>query len=284
MISIITVVRNGASTIERTILSVINQDFLEFEYIIVDGVSTDGTLAILDKYSNRINKIISEPDAGIYDAMNKGIQYSTGDWIYFLGCDDIFFDNNTLSRIFFKSNYDKYDVIYGDVEFLHSKQIYDGEFSTEKMCDMSICHQAIFYRKVVFSENGYFRTDYKTASDYIFNISHYCKDITKWHYINTIVTIYNELGASKTIEKKFRKNSFELRYNNFRLINSKYILSKIFWTSFYRHIPNHSFHNNCKYLKLVIIDIGIFYLIASFFKVIVIRYTKLTSIRETFRK
>lgn len=272
MISIITVVRNGASTIERTILSVINQDYPDFEYIVIDGISTDGTLEILHKYADKITSIISEPDAGIYDAMNKGIKYATGDWIYFLGSDDIFFNNNTLSCIFSESTYEKFDVIYGNVQFLHSKQIYDGEFDPEKMCDKSICHQAIFYRKEVFNANGHFRTDYKTASDYIFNISHYCKDITKWHYISTIIAIYNELGASKTIEKKFRENSFELKYDNFRLLNSKYISSKIFWSSFYRHIPNHSFLNNCKYLKLAVTDIGTFNLISNLFKIIFTKY------------
>ena len=99
MVSVVTVVRNGIKTIEQTILSVINQDYHDFEYIIIDGVSTDGTLEILNKYSDKISKIISEPDVGIYDAMNKGIALANGDWVYFLGCDDVLYESSTLSRI-----------------------------------------------------------------------------------------------------------------------------------------------------------------------------------------
>ena len=102
MISIITVVRNGATTIEHTILSVLSQDYPDFEYVVVDGISSDGTLNILEKYSDKI-RYVSESDAGIYDAMNKGISLAKGDWIYFLGCDDLFYCKSTLSNIFLKS-------------------------------------------------------------------------------------------------------------------------------------------------------------------------------------
>jgi glycosyltransferase involved in cell wall biosynthesis len=169
MISIITVIRNGVSTIEQTILSVLSQDYPDFEYVIVDGVSSDGTLDILEKYSDKI-RYTSEPDAGIYDAMNKGISLAKGDWIYFLGCDDIFYNNSVLSNIFLKSKYLEFNVVYSNVLFLHSNVVYDGEFDDVKMYDRSICHQAIFYRKEVFVEYGNFSTEYKTASDNIFNI------------------------------------------------------------------------------------------------------------------
>lgn len=257
MISIITVVRNGVSTIEHTILSVLSQDYPDFEYVVVDGVSSDGTLDILEKYSDKI-RFISEADAGIYDAMNKGISLAKGDWIYFLGCDDLFYSKSTLSNIFLKSNYHKINVVYGNVLFLHSNIIYDGQFDDLKMCDKSICHQAIFYRKKVFEENGFFSTEYKTASDHIFNIKNYCLNTTAWLYLDEIVAIYNEKGASEYAESKFLDESFEIRYINFRKIKSKFILSKIFWSSYYRYFKTHDVSLSIKYFLLVINDVGIF--------------------------
>ena len=97
LISIITAVLNGDKTLERTIQSVIDQDYKNIEYIIIDGGSTDGTLDIIKKYDHAIDYWMSEPDEGIYDAFNKGIQISSGEWIYFLGADDYFVDQNVLN-------------------------------------------------------------------------------------------------------------------------------------------------------------------------------------------
>jgi glycosyltransferase involved in cell wall biosynthesis len=274
MISIITVVRNGASTIERTILSVINQDYIDFEYIVIDGVSTDGTLSILEKYSNRINKIISEPDAGIYDAMNKGIILAKGDWVYFLGCDDVFYNKSTLSNIFSTTKYEDIDVIYGNVQFLHSNKIYDGEFDEEKMCDMSICQQAIFYRRDLFQKYGYFDAEYKTAADHVFNIKIYCVNIKRFLYVDEIISTYNELGASRFPESKFLDRSFAIRYDNFKALNSKFILSKIFWSSYFRYFTKNNICNSIKYFILAIKDIGAIRLVTNLFILIKKRHLK----------
>jgi glycosyltransferase involved in cell wall biosynthesis len=91
-ISVIPVVYNAVATLEETILSVINQDFDNFEFIIIDGRSTDGTIEIIKKYQDKITLWISEPDKGIYDAMNKGIQNAKGEYVYFLGAEDVLID------------------------------------------------------------------------------------------------------------------------------------------------------------------------------------------------
>jgi len=262
MISIITVVRNGAATIEKTILSVLSQDYPDFEYVVIDGVSTDGTLDILEKYSDKI-RYISESDAGIYDAMNKGISLAKGDWIYFLGCDDIFYNNSVLSDIFSGSRFSAFNVVYGNVLFLHSKVIYDGQFDDVKMYDRSICHQAIFYRKEVFLEYGNFSTDYKTASDNIFNIYVYCFNPKAFHYVDQIVAIYNERGASEFSDPKFSDDCFEICYNNFKKLNSRFILAKIFWSSFFRYYRTHDKKNARKYIWVVIKDVGVFKLFST---------------------
>ena len=98
-ISIITVAYNASNTIETTILSVVNQTYPNIEYIIIDGGSTDGTIDIIKKYESKITKWISEPDKGIYDAMNKGINLARGEWINFMNCGDSFYENNTLQVI-----------------------------------------------------------------------------------------------------------------------------------------------------------------------------------------
>ncbi|MBF4517622.1 glycosyltransferase [Flavobacterium sp. ANB] len=262
MISIITVVRNGASTIEQTILSVLSQDYPDFEYVIVDGVSTDGTLDILEKYSDKI-RYVSESDAGIYDAMNKGISLAKGDWLYFLGCDDVFYNNSVLSNIFSNSKYSEFNVVYGNVQFLHSNVVFDGVFDDVKMYDRTICHQAIFYRKEVFVEYGNFSIEYKTASDHIFNVYVYCFNPKAWHYINQIVAIYNEKGASEFADAKFLDDCFEICYKNFKKLKSKFILGKIFWSSFFRYFKTHDKKNAKKYFWMVIKDVGVWSLFST---------------------
>ena len=257
MISIITVVRNGALTIEKTILSIINQDYPDLEYIIIDGVSTDGTLEILDKYSDRIAIIISEPDNGIYDAVNKGIKVASGEWVYIIGCDDVLYCESTLSELFLASDFKEYDVVYGNVEFLKSKIIFDGEFDYEKMCNRSICQQAIFYRRELFQKYGYFNTDYYTAADYVFNVELFCRDNKKWLYVSDIIALYNDEGTSYTLpDKNYLNNSFAIRYDNFRPFVSKTILARIFWSSYMRYFLKHNISISIKYLILVIKDVG----------------------------
>lgn len=103
LISVVTVSYNAVLTIEQTILSVINQTYPHIEYIIIDGGSTDGTVDIIKKYANRIAYWVSEPDKGIYDAMNKGIRTAKGEWINFMNAGDLFYSKDTLEKVFSKS-------------------------------------------------------------------------------------------------------------------------------------------------------------------------------------
>lgn len=115
LISIVTVSYNAVATIEQTILSVINQTYSNIEYIIIDGGSTDGTLDVIKKYADKIAYWVSEPDKGIYDAMNKGIKVATGEWINFMNCGDYFVANNTLESVFGSGKiYKKAEILYGD--------------------------------------------------------------------------------------------------------------------------------------------------------------------------
>lgn len=153
-ISIITVTYNAEKFIEKTIQSIINQTYKNIEFIIVDGKSKDNTLKIIENYSTNINKIISEKDSGIYDAMNKGIDLSTGDFITFLNAGDDYIDNNVLSNLF--ENLDKnINIVYADhISILNGKEKYRKakEFNKNnlfKYLTSTVCHQAIFVKKEI---------------------------------------------------------------------------------------------------------------------------------------
>ena len=123
LISIVTVSYNAVLTIEQTILSVINQTYPNVEYIIIDGGSTDGTVDIIKKYADKIAYWVSEPDKGIYDAMNKGGLKATGDFIQFLNAGD-WFENEYVIEKIFKDWYKRVDVIYGDMIIRRSDGVY----------------------------------------------------------------------------------------------------------------------------------------------------------------
>ena len=117
-ISIITISYNAVKDIENTILSVLNQTYPNIEYIIIDGGSTDGTLDIIKKYQDKITYWVSEPDKGIYDAMNKGTLKATGEWLNFMNAGDTFYNEQVLENVFRDNNWENTDVIYGDVIYI----------------------------------------------------------------------------------------------------------------------------------------------------------------------
>ena len=161
LISIITVVLNSVETIERTINSIINQSFADYEYIIIDGGSNDGTLDIIRKYSNYISFWISESDKGIYDAMNKGIAHAKGQYIGILNSDD-WYVTNSLSAVANQiQNNPNIDIIYGNVLGYYSESnIVVANSDHTKLCKgNSIGHSAAFVRKECYLKRV-FTTDY----------------------------------------------------------------------------------------------------------------------------
>jgi glycosyltransferase involved in cell wall biosynthesis len=203
LISIITVVYNNVNTLEQTILSVINQTYKNIEYIIIDGGSTDGTVDIIKKYEDKLTYWVSEPDRGIYDAMNKGIYKATGEWIYFLGSDDILLD--ILDKIIF--NFKKInEIYYGNVCFKYSSIIYDGKFTKLKLAIKNISHQAIFYPKHLLVRMP-FDLNFTVYSDYYTNIKLWGGGFC-FVYVKNIIAIYNESDGFSAINRKdlFIKN------------------------------------------------------------------------------
>lgn len=173
-ITIITVCYNSASHIEDAINSVADQDYQEIEHIVIDGNSDDGTQQILDKYSCKIANWISEPDRGIYDAMNKGIKKANGDVIGILNSDDFYFDNQVLTKVAKAFSDEETDAVFGDLIFVDptdlsqtvrtysSNSWHPGKFAKGYMP----AHPTFFVRKKFYEKYGLFETDYKIAADY----------------------------------------------------------------------------------------------------------------------
>ncbi|MDC8000593.1 glycosyltransferase family 2 protein [Aequorivita todarodis] len=199
MVSIIIPTFNSASTIRAALESIVNQTYKNIEILVLDNISKDDTCNIVNEFIEKFPNIIllSEKDRGVYDAMNKGIQLSKGDFLYFMGSDDVFYANDTLDLIFTKENL-SYDIIYGNVEFKKSKKIYSGESSLSKLMEsqISICHQAIFYSKRTFNIIGNYNLKYFIHADYDFNIRCFKNEELKIKYINIIIAIFNEAGLS----------------------------------------------------------------------------------------
>ena len=193
LVTVITVVLNGAKTLEQTIISVITRNYDNIEYIIIDGGSTDGTLDIIKKYDHAIDYWVSEPDKGTYDAMNKALDVALGDRIYFLGSDDILVNNlRDIAPLFSNPGV----IYYGDVYMIHRQQLYDGAFNGFKLVVKNICQQAIFYPRGVFQKYR-FDTRYQTLADYHLNISCYADPDLSLTYVPELVAIFNDSsGAS----------------------------------------------------------------------------------------
>lgn len=168
-ISVVTVCYNAVNDIERTILSVINQTYPNIEYIIIDGGSKDGTMDVVNRYKDNIDVIVSEPDKGIYDAMNKGIDRATGDFVQFLNAGDVLYNEHVFDKLFAKGIDDGIDVVYGDIIYVMSfGTFYKIPEAIEKFnVTFPITHPASFVRRKVF-DTLKFNINLKIAADFAF--------------------------------------------------------------------------------------------------------------------
>ncbi|WP_339532789.1 glycosyltransferase family 2 protein [Pseudomonas mucidolens] len=174
-ISIVTVSYNSATTIRDTIESVLSQDYEDIEYIVVDGASKDATMAIVNEYADKISKVVSEPDKGIYDAMNKGISLATGDVIGILNSDDFYESNQAISSVVEKfSAAPESQVVFGDIVFVNADDLgtvtrfYGAEhFRAWKLrFGWMPPHPATFVRAEAYKKTGLYSTEYKISADY----------------------------------------------------------------------------------------------------------------------
>lgn len=219
LISIITVVYNGEEYLEQTIKSVLNQSYKKIEYLIIDGGSTDGTISIIKKYESKIDYWVSEPDNGIFDAMNKGIAKTSGELINLLNADD-FLEIETVERVVDKFlSVVKPCIIYGHASALDDKNQVAAElYSNLKYWrGMTINHQAMFVHRDVYDSVGLYNPDYRYAADYDFFIRTFQKNIP-YLFLDKVIVNYRISGQSTGNPECVRESN---------LINKKYFGNSI---------------------------------------------------------
>ena len=200
-ISVITVTYNSENTLEKTILSVAGQTYKNIEHLIIDGASTDKTLEIVDKYRHNITKIISEPDKGIYDAMNKGIAQATGDYLIFLNSDDELYDSTVLEKFAAVCQKHGTDLVWGDLCY---KNIETGATSVQKhdkfnkiyLIKNTPAQPSTFYRREIFEQVGLFSVDFRIVSDQEWFLRAFLKNKPSWTYLGYPVNTFSTGGVS----------------------------------------------------------------------------------------
>lgn len=239
-ISLITATYNSASTITRCSASVNNQTYQNIEHIIVDGSSKDNTLEIINSIPNRVSKIISEPDKGIYDAMNKGIQLATGDVIGILNSDDFFSSDDVIEKIVTAFKTKDVDGVYGDICFVKPENLnkvvryYSAKWFKPSLFRFGFMppHPSFYVRKECYKEFGLYKTDYKIAADYELLIRYLKVHQLKTQYLNFCVVTMRTGGDStrnfksnwilnKEIVKACRENGI---YTNMLILSLKYFV------------------------------------------------------------
>jgi glycosyltransferase involved in cell wall biosynthesis len=219
--SIIIPTYNSEATLSRALDSIVSQTFQNYEILIIDGLSSDNTKSLVEAY--RINhsyiRWFSQKDNGIYDAMNNGIINSRGKWLYFIGSDDFLFDNHVLFNVLSHIE-DKVQGVYGNVFSAIHNSLYDGKFTYEKLRHKNICHQAIFFKKVVFEKVGNFDVSYRVLGDWHHNIRWFYNDDIPIQFIDLTIAQYSDGGYSSLHrDEKFSatKNQLFLKYGFFKL-------------------------------------------------------------------
>ncbi|SEO78779.1 Glycosyltransferase involved in cell wall bisynthesis [Mucilaginibacter gossypiicola] len=220
-LSVVTIVYNNVRDIERTIRSVVNQTYTNIEYIIVDGLSNDGTLQVIDKYKSQVTKFISEKDEGIYDAMNKGLTLATGDYVIFMNSGDEFYDGKTVAAVF--ASADDADIYYGETEMIDDDGNSLGQRrhkAPEKFTwrgfkyGMSISHQAIYIRRSL-AEPYDRRYQLSSDIDWIIRAAKKAKKIIN---VNRYVAKYLVGGMSKKKHRQSLMERFDIMKRNYGLI------------------------------------------------------------------
>lgn len=251
-VSIVTVSYNCEDSIERTINSVISQDYFLMEYLIIDGASQDGTLDIIRRYMNSIKILVSEPDNGIFDAMNKSLNYVTGDYVLFMNAGDFFVNNHIVSDIF--STYDDDDdLIYGDDYVLNklgylyrkAKAIYEQPYTITDLIFKSqgFSHQSLF-TKVEQLKKVRFSLQYPLGADYHTTYTIYRIGNHKIKYVDKPISVFDDRNGGVSHSGRFQIEIYQEREamfgykfsckDKFKLLrrkitmNFKYFITKIF--------------------------------------------------------
>jgi len=236
-LSIITINRNNSEGLRKTIESVVSQTFTDFEYIIIDGASTDYSVDIIKEYADRITYWVSEPDNGIYNAMNKGILKAKGEYLLFLNSGDWLYDNCVVQD-FIRSKLNE-DIISGNIIFFKqeteilNKSIEKDNLTYAFFYDNSIFHPSTFIKRVLFSVYGMYNENFKIVSDWEFFFKALIVNNCSYSRIDRVISYYDLTGISSQPEWKIVENSERecvlksispFVYNSYKKLNDENIM------------------------------------------------------------
>lgn len=214
-ITVITVCFNSAGTIERALRSVASQDWPKVEHIVIDGGSTDGTQSIIDRHRECLAVVVSEPDKGIYDAMNKGIGRATGDIVCFLNADDAYADQGVLSRVACEMLDHQLDALFGDVAFFRPeapeqtvRRYRSDRFRPDRLAyGWMPAHPALFMKRSIYEHLGGFRTHFRIAGDFDFIARAFGPGRLRYRHLPQVLVRMQAGGVSNAgLRSKWRLN------------------------------------------------------------------------------
>ncbi|MDQ0968502.1 glycosyltransferase involved in cell wall biosynthesis [Flavobacterium sp. W4I14] len=201
-ISIITINFNNKNGLEKTVISVVNQTWKDFEFIVIDGASTDGSTTVADKYQHQLSQYLSEPDHGVYHAMNKAIKRANGDYLLFLNSGDVLAEPNTLEKV--QKHLDgRFGFYYGDAIYLEPDgeitRTYPDQLSFSFFLAHNLSHQATFIKRKLFDEVFPYNENYKIVSDWEFFIYAICKINIPYQHLDQVICKYDVSGISSVL-------------------------------------------------------------------------------------
>ncbi len=221
---------NSCQTIQKCIDSILCQSFADFEIIIQDGLSKDETVEKINGNNDSRIKIFSEKDHGVYDAMNRAVEKSSGEWVLFLGSDDLLINKNVLEEVSQHLDRNTADLFYGNAKIVGSNEwakdgeIYKGEISLPQLFENNFSHQSIFYNRRIFKEGNRYKLKYPVCADYDFNL--YCAAKYKTKYIPVIVSLFYTGGLSSIkSDQNFARDKWIniVSYFKKRLLDKRFI-------------------------------------------------------------
>lgn len=237
-LSIITINLNNKNGLIKTLNSISSQDYQDFEHIVVDGQSSDGSEEII-RQNPRINSWISELDTGVYDAMNKGIKHAKGEYLLFLNSGDYLVDENVLKTVISKVNTE--EIIYGNLLINENntkkKYYYPSKITFDFMFDYSLGHPCTFIKKTLFDKVGLYKTNHKIISDWIFFVDALIRYNASVKYITDIISVFHTDGMSSNPENiesinneriAYLKSEYAVLYDDYiKFRQTNYILQRI---------------------------------------------------------
>jgi glycosyltransferase involved in cell wall biosynthesis len=240
-LSLITINKNNAVGLENTVKSVITQIYTDFEYIIIDGSSSDDSLKIIKKYEDKITRWVSEPDSGIYNAVNKAIQAAKGKFCLFLNSGDYLIDSNTLKNVFEEiKNCPESGIFYSDcVNQNNTITIVPKLLDIGFFLYTNINHQNSIIKRELFFTHGFYDEKFKIVSDWAFNLSEFWIHKTKFTYIKTRIALYDTHGISSIQVEESRAEREIVITNVFKELSPVLLeYAKYKW-----HLPNMVYSN-----------------------------------------